>query len=140
MTKSEKQNAKTENETNCKFRTQFTDYHGTKGEDVSQASITVPDMSLTIRELVYNHSRGIGIDVYQPAPQYFDREIPRINDLTDLEAFREENSELLKETTRLTKKVQEEEEKAAKMELEAKLRKQIEAEQEAARLNFTQSK
>lgn len=98
--------------------------------------MTVPDMSLTIRELVYNHTRGIGVDIHQPIPQYFDMEIPRINDLTDLDAFRDDVNAKRYQTTKEVEKDQENARNKAKQALEEKLRK--EAEQEAKRQNFVE--
>jgi hypothetical protein len=75
-----------------RFKTQFNpNYNGIEGSIQDSISQTVPDMSLTIRELVANHSRGIIPEINQPNPEYFDTEIPTIRDLTDLDALRDAN-------------------------------------------------
>lgn len=72
------------------FKTQFNpNYKPTEGETNVGDSMTVPDMSLSIRELLINHSRGVSLNVNQPEPQYFDMEIPNFIDLTDREAYKE---------------------------------------------------
>lgn len=54
----------------------------------TKPSLTVPDLTLTIKQLLTNHSRGITSDVGHNEPMYFDSEIPIIDDITDLVAFR----------------------------------------------------
>lgn len=61
-----------------------------KGETNDQPSLTVPDLTLTIKQLLVNHSRGIQSDVSHNEPMYFDTEIPIIDDITDLDAFRQD--------------------------------------------------
>lgn len=74
---------------NLKFKTQWNpNYLGSPGSVQSDKSETVPDQSLTIRQLVENHSRGINVPINQPKPLYFDSEIPNIQDLTDLDEFK----------------------------------------------------
>ncbi len=53
-------------------------------------SMTVPDMSLTVKQLLHNHTRGIHSDVSHNEPMYFDSEIPIIDDITDLIEFRKD--------------------------------------------------
>jgi hypothetical protein len=67
------------------FRTQFDpNYAPSTGEINLEPSQTVPDQSLSIRTLLLNHSRGIPLDVNHNEGQYFEHEIPQINDITDL--------------------------------------------------------
>ena len=61
-----------------------------KGETNNSPSMTVPDMTLTVKQLLHNHSRGIHSDVSLNEPMYFDSEIPIIDDITDLIAYRED--------------------------------------------------
>ena len=63
------------------------------GEINDQPSLTVPDMSLTVKELLYNHTRGIQSDVHHNEALYFDTEIPIIDDITDIDAFRKDLKE-----------------------------------------------
>jgi hypothetical protein len=71
-------------------------------------------MSLTIRELVRNHTRGISVEINQPEPIFFDEEIPRIQDMTDLDALRDALKYKEEQTIALQEKVQQEREKQAK--------------------------
>jgi hypothetical protein len=61
-----------------------------KGETNNSPSMTVPDMTLTVKQLLHNHSRGIHSEVSHNEPMYFDSEIPIIDDITDLIAYRED--------------------------------------------------
>jgi len=45
-------------------------------------------MSLSLKELITNHTRGISPAVHTYQGEYFENEIPQINDLTDLDARR----------------------------------------------------
>jgi hypothetical protein len=57
----------------------------------------VPDLSISVKQLLEQHSRG-GIDqnlVKQPL--YFETQIPTIQDMTDVEAYQEMLQERLKE-------------------------------------------
>lgn len=83
-----KQTEKTKN-THSKIIKQFQNTPPTfKGETNTMPSMTVPDMTLTVKQLLHNHSRGIHSDVSHNEPMYFDHEIPIIDDITDLVAFR----------------------------------------------------
>lgn len=55
--------------------------------------MTVPDMSLTVKELLLNHSRGIHSDVKDNQGEFFDTEIPRFDDLTDIQAYKDSLTE-----------------------------------------------
>ena len=68
-----------------KFRTQFDDsYQGSPGSKQSSDSQTVPDMGISLRQLLINHSRGLPSNVFMREGHYFDTEIPQIDDLTDI--------------------------------------------------------
>ena len=76
-------------ETQHRFRVQFdVGYRGTPGKKMSQEQNTVPDMSLTVRQLVENHTRGHDSNVHVSQPLYFDTEVPVFTDLTDVDAYR----------------------------------------------------
>lgn len=68
-----------------------------KGEYNDQPSQTVPDMSLTIPELLQNHARGITTGLHQNTGEYFDTPIPRFDDITDEIAYKEQLAERVKE-------------------------------------------
>lgn len=56
--------------------------------------MTVPDMGLTIKDLLTLHTRGISPEVKTYQGEYFgDMVLPRIEDLTDLDQLREFNLE-----------------------------------------------
>jgi len=47
-------------------------------------------MALTVRELLLNHSRGIGSNVHMyDENAYFDTEIPTFDDINDLKEYKE---------------------------------------------------
>jgi len=73
-----------------RIRKQFQDPYYMPGETNNSPSLTVPDQTLGIKELLLNHTRGISSNVKMYEGQYFDTEIPIIDDLTDLDAFRED--------------------------------------------------
>lgn len=82
------------------FRHQFDPtYNGSPGEYNTQPSQTEPDMSLTVRQLLTNHSRGIQSNVKEYPLNYLETEIPKITDLTDMADFREKNAQKKKEIT-----------------------------------------
>jgi len=72
------------------IRTQFNPkYHGTSQPIPDQSSLTVPDQNMGIRDLLSNHSRGLPLGAHEREGQYFDTEIPRFDDLTDMIEYRE---------------------------------------------------
>lgn len=79
-----------------------------KGETFTKPSLTVPDLSLTVKQLLINHTRGIPSDISHNEPMYFDTEIPIIDDITDLDAFRQD---LKAREKALSLKIKEENEK-----------------------------
>lgn len=74
-----------------KFRRQFqSNRKPSKGETNNLPSLTTPDMSLSILELLTNHSRGIHSDVYvHQSPQYFEQEIPKFDDITESDEYKQ---------------------------------------------------
>ncbi len=90
-----------------KLRKQF-NYYDMPGETNNSPSLTVPDQTLGIKELLNNHTRGISSNVKMYEGQYFDTEIPQIDDLTDLDAFRED---IKARETALKAKIKEENDK-----------------------------
>lgn len=70
------------------------------GETSDQPSKTLPDQTISLRKLLQNHTRGIpSPGMKQLQGQYFETEIPVINDLVDIQEYREElkaKEELLK--------------------------------------------
>lgn len=74
-----------------KIRRQFDPtYKGDPGIANTKESMCVPDMSLTIKQLLLNHTRGIDSDIQVREGHYFEEtEIPRITDLNDIAENRE---------------------------------------------------
>jgi hypothetical protein len=75
----------------AKFRRQFDPlYKGTSVDKKPGKSLTRPDMSMSIPELLLNHSRGLGLGDHTNNGEYFDVEIPRFDDITDEIAYKQE--------------------------------------------------
>lgn len=60
-------------------------------------SETEPDMTLSIGQLLEQHSRGKEIPMKEPI--FFDMEIPTFNDLTDVEQYKTQLEERIKSVT-----------------------------------------
>lgn len=78
-----------------KYRRQFDQsYTGAQGEKNDQPSLTVPDMSIGVKDLLRNHTRGMSSDVHEFDAMYFDNaEIPIMDDLTSMEKYKAELAE-----------------------------------------------
>lgn len=74
-----------------RFRVQFDfTYTGLDNLDMTSGeSETVPDMNLTVRQLLENHTRGIDGNVQAKTPHYFETEVPTFKDLTDVDEYKE---------------------------------------------------
>lgn len=74
-----------------KFRTQFDEkYTGAPGKIMDDFTQTVPDMNISLQQLLHNHSRGLPIMATFHQGEYFEElEIPQFDDLTDLYEARE---------------------------------------------------
>src|SRR5690606_32997107 len=92
-----------------RIRVQFDlEYKGDVGKQMNQDGDTVPDMSLTIRQLLQNHSRGQQGQVVEHEPLYFETEIPTIYDITDVAKYRSQLEDRLKEVKNFIKNEQKE--------------------------------
>lgn len=81
-----------------RIRVQFDiDYKGSKGQVVSSDSDTMPDMTLTVRQLLENHTRGKDSNVFVRQPLYFETQIPTLTDITDVDKFKKSLEERLKQ-------------------------------------------
>lgn len=68
-----------------KLRKQFNNkYKGSPSKIKPGKSMTLPDQNLTIGELLDRHSRGVSLGAPDLKGEYFDTEIPRYEDLTDM--------------------------------------------------------
>ena len=84
------QNAKNQEDVNKPhFQVQFDITYGGTYITKSGESLTVPDMNLTVRQLLTNHSRGLSNDRHLKTPIYFDYKIPKIKDMVDVQEYRE---------------------------------------------------
>ncbi len=91
-------------QTNPVIKTQFNlAYKGAIGEINTLPSLTEPDMSLSILELLTNHSRGISSDVHISQPEFFGTEIPRFDDITEEIEYKESLKDQLQKAEQLAK-------------------------------------
>lgn len=63
-------------------------------------SMTLPDQNLTIQQLLERHSRGVPLGAVDKQGEYFDTEVPRFNDLTEMLEYKKELEEKRKELTK----------------------------------------
>ena len=88
------------------FRTQYnTDWSKVKGKIMSTETLTVPDQNMSIKTLLDRHSRGLPLGVSEQKGEYFETEVPRFDDLTDMVAYKKE---LAKKHKELMKKAEDE--------------------------------
>ena len=89
-----------------KLRKQFSKkYKGSPWKGKPGKSMTVPDQNLTIAELLDRHSRGVSLGAPDLKGEYFDTEIPRYDDLTDM---LEHKKALIQKQKNLTKEINKE--------------------------------
>ena len=81
--------------------------------------MTQPDMTMSIRDLLDRHSRGLPLTTNQRTGEYFDTEIPRFYDLTDMLKYKQELMDRNKSINNLIK----DEKKAAKQREKENLKK-----------------
>ena len=63
-------------------------------------SMTLPDQNLTIKELLDRHSRGVSLGAPDLQGEYFDTEVPRFNDLTEMLEYKKDLEQKRKELTK----------------------------------------
>lgn len=91
-----------------RYRIQFDfGYKGTPGKKVKEGSDTIPDLSLTIRQLLENHTRGMDGNVQVRKPIYLDTPVPNIQDITEVMAYRDKLNEMIEKTNEFIKKERE---------------------------------
>lgn len=74
-----------EGEKRHRMRVQFDiNYGGSNGKIMDQDSDTIPDLNLTVRQLLENHTRGKGNEVEVRQPLYMEFPIPNLQDMTDV--------------------------------------------------------
>lgn len=62
-------------------------------------SMTLPDQNLTISELLDRHSRGVSLGAVDKQGEYFDTEVPRFSDLTEMLEYKKDLEQKRKELT-----------------------------------------
>jgi len=72
-------------------------YKGHKGKEMDPNSEVHPDMTLSVRQLLARHTRGMGLPP-DKEPLYFDIEIPNIKDITDVEEYKTHLENTLEQT------------------------------------------
>lgn len=106
------------------FRRQFQkNQSGAQGEVNNSPSQTVPDQTITLKQLLVNHTRGIPSNTPHIEGHYTGTEIPVILDLNDMQRLRDDLAEKQKELDEkifIEKELKAEELKKAKAEKKAK--------------------
>lgn len=93
------------------FRHQYDpDYQPNKGSDNQDESVTQPDMTLSLRQIMKNHTRGVGLGVALKEGIYSDTDVRYFEDITDMV----EHAEYLQEQAEIFNKEIEEQEKKRK--------------------------
>lgn len=64
-------------------------------------SKTVPDQSLTPRQMIANHTRGISVNIKENESLYFDSDIPRFDDITEKIEYEENLIQQLKDVNKI---------------------------------------
>lgn len=60
-------------------------------------------MALSVNEILLNHTRGISSNIHHNEGEYFNAEVPRFDDITDMVEHKEQLAERLKEITETIK-------------------------------------
>jgi len=104
-----------------KLNKQFTKaYNGTQGKTMDQSIHTQPDMTLSIRDLLDRHSRGLPLTTNERKGEYFDTEIPHFDDLIDMLEYKKQ---LMERNTSINNIIKDEK-NAAKQKQKENLKKQ----------------
>jgi hypothetical protein len=84
------------------IRTQFSGkvYQSSGYKKNMGKSMTLPDQNLTIKELLDRHSRGVPLGAVDRQGEYFDTEVPRFSDLTEMLEYKKDLEEKRKELTK----------------------------------------
>jgi len=86
-----------------KITKQFTGNYKNEGKTMDQTIHTQPDMTMSIRDLLDRHSRGLPLTTNERQGEYFDTEIPRFDDLTDMLLYKQELMDRNKSINKLIK-------------------------------------
>jgi len=91
-----------------KFRTQFKELTPSKGEIPKGLSLTIPDQTLPLKQIIKNHVRGLPTKVTNLKGSYFNTYIPPINDLNDITDFKNANAAIQLDLEQAIKEAKEE--------------------------------
>ena len=96
-----------------RFSIQFDiEYGGDPGKKMDDKNLTTPDMNLTVRQLLENHTRGFDQNgnpitgVQQPL--YFETYVPNMADMTDVDEYKKSLLTHLEEVDEFIKQEQDE--------------------------------
>lgn len=133
MTKKKSPFNETEAIKNPRFKVQFTfDVHEGKQMDTDTIK-TQPDMSLTVQQLLLNHTRGAQ-NPMEKEPLYFEMTVPTLKDITDVQQYRDYLKEKVQKVDQWIKDDKQKAEAKRQKAAEAKL-KQLRVDEEAERLS-----
>lgn len=103
-----------------RIRVQFDiGYDGNPGKIMNGDSDTMPDMSLTVRQLLENHTRGKNSEVEVRQPLYFESEIPNLRDLTDIDQYKQRLQEQLADVNQFIAEEQQQKQDEAEQKAES---------------------
>lgn len=109
-----------------RFRVQFDfEYKGDPGKKMDDTLETQPDMSLTVRQLLLNHTRGHDGQVREHTPIYFDTNVPVLSDITDVHEYKAHLEDQLNQTNQFIKQDLEKAEKEREKLEEQKKQEQL---------------
>ena len=103
------------------------DYKPNKGSDNQDESVTQPDMTLSLRQIMMNHTRGIGLGVNINQGIYSETDVHYFDDFTDMV----EHAEYLQEQTDIINREIEAENKKRKEAIEPPEKEKEEQESKA---------
>jgi len=93
-----------------KFRTQFKELAPSKRETPKGLSLTIPDQTIPLKQIIKNHVRGLPTKVTNLKGSYFNTYIPPINDLNDIEDFKNSNAAIQLDLEQAIKEAKQEQE------------------------------
>lgn len=88
------------------IRTQFNKNNKFEDYIVDSSTQTVPDQTLSIRDLLDRHSRGLPLGASNRQGHFFDTEIPRFNDITEMIQWKKDLMNQNKELNKMIRKEQ----------------------------------
>lgn len=126
---------KTKDQTGTRIRVQFDfDYKGSPGKEMDEDQQTVPDMNMSVTQIMQRHSRGQDGSISAKQPFYFETRVPVFHDLLDIENYKEhldQKKQEVEEFLAMEKdRIEAEKEQKEKEEAEKQAEKQTEKQKE----------